>query len=462
MKQASSLVRPRTVTGDGDGLVSHAGLVWLGKVADATGLTAGLRRAGRGLSWRKHHPGHTLGLLTLALADGATCVADFAGVRDQKLLFGEVASGPTAWRSFERCGPTQIAGIDTAVADGREIAWRADPDGDRQEQIIDIDATLVVTKADKQDARPTWKRTYGHHPLLAIDAERGEILAQLMGPGNAGSNTASDHVVVLGAAIDALPVREAVGHRPGDDPASVQVPTWVRADAGGATHWLAEECRHRNLGFSFGYFIDGRVRDALLLVQEEDWTPAIEPGNKIRAGAYVAELTKLVDLSSWPPGTRLIVRRERPHPGAQLSLFDDIEGWRHTAQITDRHDTAANVELAHRQRGRAETVIRDLKACGYTNLPFDCVVNNDIWARLCAAALNLMSWARHLTLTGPLRSATPKTIRYRLLHIAAPITPGGTKLDLDRNWPWTPTILEALDRLNTLIPPHTVTEPRAA
>ena len=119
-----------------------------------------------------------------------------------------------------------------------------------------------------------------------------------MRPGNAGSNTAEDHVVVLGAAIDALPQREAAGHHSDDDPAAVQVPTWVRADAGGATHWLAEECRDRNLGFSFGYWIDGRVRDALLLVQEEDWTPAVEPDNKIRPGAFIAELTGLVDLSA--------------------------------------------------------------------------------------------------------------------------------------------------------------------
>ena len=90
--------------------------------------------------------------------------------------------------------------------------WRADPGGDRTEIVIDLDASIITTKADKQDAAPTWKRTYGHHPLFAIDAERGEILAQLLRPGNARSNTAVDHVTVLGAAIDALPEREAAGH----------------------------------------------------------------------------------------------------------------------------------------------------------------------------------------------------------------------------------------------------------
>jgi hypothetical protein len=168
-------------------------------------------------------------------------------------------------------------------------------------------------------------------------------------------------------------------------------------------------------------------------------------------------LTALVDLGARPAGTRLVVRRERPHPGAQLSLFDDLEGWRHTAFITDQTGDIAHLELRHRQRGRAGSVIRDLKACGMANLPFDCAVNNETWCRLAATALNLLSWARRLTLTGPLRRATPKTLRYRLLHIAGRATPTSGRLDLDATWPWTPTILHALNRLDTLLPPPTVT-----
>ena len=329
MSDSSSLILPRKVTGDGEGLVTHGGLAWLGAVADRVGLTNGLRAATSGLEWRKHHPGHTLGLIVLGLADGAECVSDLTAIRGQVNLFGEVASRPTAWRSFDRLGPEHLAGIDAAVGAAREVAWRADPDGDRTEMVIDLDASIITTKADKQDAAPTWKRTYGHHPLFAIDAERGEILAQLLRPGNAGSNTAIDHVTVLGAAINALPEREAAGHHHGDDPEGVEVGVWVRSDAGGTSHWLAEECRTRNLGFSLGYFIDSRVRDGLLLVQEEDWSPAVQANGRRRPGAYVYELTDMIDLSSWPEGVRLIIRRERPHPGAQLSLFDDWDGWRH-------------------------------------------------------------------------------------------------------------------------------------
>ena len=282
----------------------------------------------------------------------------------------------------------------------------------------------------------------------------------MLRPGNAGSNTAADHVVVLGDAIAALPADWRAGHDNGDEADLVRVAGLVRADSAGASHWLVEECGHRNLRFSVGYQIDGRVRDGLLLAQEEDWQPAIERDGQRRSGAWVQELTGLVDLAGWPEGTRLIVRRERPHPGAQLSLFDDHEGWRHTAFITDQTGDPAALELRQRQRGAAESVIRDVKACGLANLPSNDVVNNELWAKLAAAAVNLLAWTRRLTLTGRLARATPKTLRYKLFHTAARITNG--RLDLDLNWPGTTTITTALNRLDTHLPPHTVTNRQAA
>src|SRR5215217_699078 len=186
MGDVSSLVRPQTVTGRGEGLASHAGLVWLGGVADAVGLTTGLAEATAGLPWRRHRPGRTLGQMVLALADGADCLSDLAGLRDQPALFGPVASQATAWRTFNQLGPVELRGIDDAVAHARSAAWAADPDGDAV-LVVDLDATLVTTHADKQDAAATYKRSYGHHPLLAVDAERGEVLAVMLRPGNAGS-----------------------------------------------------------------------------------------------------------------------------------------------------------------------------------------------------------------------------------------------------------------------------------
>ncbi len=457
------LFRPRTVTGNGEGLVSRAGLAWLAEAADLTGLSGGLVEAFDGQSWRRHHPGRTVAQVTLALADGATCLADLAVLRNQPALAGPVASEPTVWRTFERVGPAELRGIAAARASARERAWAAGAGPDGELLVIDIDATIVTTKADKQDAAPTYKRTYGHHPLLAMAGDCNEVLAGMLRPGNAGSNTAADHIVVLADAVAALPALWRAGHGPGDHPDDTAKELVVRADAGGTSHWLVEECRDRNIAFSLGFQITAAVRDAIVCVDDDTWVPAVDGNGRARPGAHVAELTDLMDLTAWPTGTRVIVRRERPHPGAQLSLFDTVEGMRHTAFITDQpdHDIAA-LELFQRQRARAEAVIRDTKACGLANLPFDDVVNNDVWMQLCFTAHDLLVWAQTISLTGPLRRATPKTLRHRLLHVAARTTPNGRRLDLDRTWPWTTTLLSALHRLRHALQPLTVTTGRPA
>ena len=152
------------------------------------------------------------------------------------------------------------------------------------------------------------------------------------------------------------------------------------------------------------------------------------------------------------------MRRERPHPGAQLSLFDTVEGFRHTAFITNQtsFDVAA-LELQQRQRARAENVIRDAKACGLANLPFDDIVNNEVWMNLCFAANDLLGWAQRIGCVGQLRRATPKTIRHRLLHVAALITPNSRRLRLDHDWPWTHIVIDAIHRVRTAFRALTVT-----
>jgi len=436
------------VTGDGAGMVSHAGIAWLAETADLAGLTAGLSAAMTQVPHRRHDPGRTLAQMVVALADGATCLSDLAAVRSQSSMFGPVASEATVWRTFEHIGPVELRGIAAARAAARARAWSAGAGPAGEGLIIDFDATLINTKADKQDARPNYKRGYGHHPLLAIVAETDEVLCAKLRPGNAGSNTAVDHVTVLADALDQLPAEWSAGHAVGDHPDQVEHRVLIRADAGGASHWFAEECVGRNLRFSFGFHIDHRVRDGVMMIPTGCWHPAIDAGGARRDGAEVVELTDVVDLSTWPDGTRLIVRRERPHPGAQLSLFDTIEGFRHTAFITNQtgYDVAA-LELQQRQRARAENVIRDTKACGLANLPFDDVVNNEAWMNLCFTANDLLGWAQRIGCTGQLRRATPKTIRHRLLHIAARITPAARRLDLDRTWPWTRVLLDAIQRV---------------
>ena len=463
MQQRSSLIRPRTVTGDGDGLVSHAGVAWLAETADLSGLTGGLSAAMASMPQRRHDAGRTLAQMVLALADGATCLSDLAAVRAQPAMFGAVASEATVWRTFDHVGSVELRGIAAARAAARDRAWAAGAGPAGEEVIVDIDSTIIRTKTDKQDAAATYKRTFGHHPLLAICAETDEVLAGILRPGNAGANTAIDHVMLLADALAQLPAVWRTGHDVGDDPSGAERRILVRADSAGASHWLAEECVDRNIEFSLGYGIDERVRDGVMCVPTGCWHPAVDANGQRRDGAEVVELTEFVNLDSWPAGTRLIVRRERPHPGAQLSLFDTIEGFRHTAFITNTrgYDIAA-LELRQRQRARAENVIRDAKATGLANLPFDDIVNNDVWMQLCFCANDLLAWSQQIGCVGQLRRATPKTIRHRLLHVAARITPTGRRLRLDQHWPWTTALLDAITRVRTAFASPSVRSTTAA
>ena len=240
------------VTGNGEGLVSRGGLVWLAETADLCGLTAGFDAAFAGLAWRSRRPGRTMTQMVLALADGATALSDIAALRNQPAIAGLVASDPTVRRTFDGVGPAELRGVTAARAGARELAWAAVAGPDGELLVIDLDATIVTNKADKAHAAPTYKRTYGHHPLLAMSGDQGEVLAGMLRPGNAGTNTAVDHVIALGAAIDALPAHWQAGHHSGDHPHDCAKELVVRADAGGASHWLTEECRDRNIAFSLG------------------------------------------------------------------------------------------------------------------------------------------------------------------------------------------------------------------
>ena len=159
---------------------------------------------------------------------------------------------------------------------------------------IDIDATLVIDHSDnKAEAAPTWKKTFGHHPLLAFldrpDIAGGEALAGLLRAGNAGSNTAADHITVLEQALASLPP----AYRPSlDNPDAPQV--LVRCDSAGATHAFADACRGAGAGFSFGHPVNARVQDAAdTLNLGHGWYPAIGTDGGIRDAAWVAEATAL-------------------------------------------------------------------------------------------------------------------------------------------------------------------------
>ena len=162
----------------------------------------------------------------------------------------------------------------------------------------------------------------------------------------------------------------------------------------------------------------------------------------MRDGGDVAELTGLLDLSTWPTGMRVIVRRERPHPGAQLSLFEERDGWRYQAFVTNTTTGQLPfLEARHRAHARVEDRIRHAKDTGLGRFPSREFAINQAWLMRVQIAADLIAWTRLIALTGdaaPLATCEPKALRYRLLHVPARLTRSGRgrRLRIPNTWPW--------------------------
>ncbi|GEC10723.1 IS1380 family transposase [Streptomyces spinoverrucosus] len=444
------------VEGGGRSVVSQAGAVLLVETVRKTGLDAAISAALA--PWRKpravNDPGKILLDVALAVALGGDCLADVAMLRAEPALFGPVASDPTVSRLIDTLaagGKRALAAIRTARAEVREHVWRlagdTAPDADGQ-VVVDLDGVLVIAHSDKQDAAATWKKTFGHHPLMGFvdhgHGASGEPVAGLLRPGNAGSNTAADHIETAQLALAQLPKKYRRGRH-----------TLIRCDSGGGTHefvaWLA--ARGRWLSYSVGMTITDAIHQAVLKIPASAWTPAVEPDGEIRDGAWVAEIDAGSDcLTGWPKGIRLIVRKERPHPGAQLR-FTDADGLRLTCFATNTKDTPiAELELRHRQRARAEDRIRAARATGLRNLPLHDTAQNQIWLEIVQIALDLLAWMPMLALTGAARRWEPRRLRLRLFSAAAQLVTTARRriLRLAHHWLWTDVITSALARLDAL------------
>ena len=262
-----------------------------------------------------------------------------------------------------------------------------------QELRIDLDASVVIAHSEKEQATPTFKGTFGFHPMLATLDNTGEFLAAQLRPGNAGANNAADHIAVLDAALAQIPDEHRFG-----------TPILVRADTAGATkaflaHLVGLREQGMTLDFSVGWRLGqpGNAMHAAIAAQPDRlWEPAIDTDNELAEHAGVVELTaQLLSISpralaDYPPGMRIIVRRERPHPGAQLDLFENSTGWRYTAfATTSRIGQLAALDARHRAHARVEDRIRCAKDTGMRRFPSREFAINTAWLTAVMIAVDL-------------------------------------------------------------------------
>lgn len=449
----TSTMRVRIETG-GDGVAAHVGLHALGRFADALGLGAALseRVVPSGPRFPLHDRGKVLVHAMLTLAGGGDACSDVEFLRAQPALFGPVPSDSTLYRTYRQINAATLAGLWDAMAEVRADVWAA---VDTDEQVVlDIDASLVeIHSENKEGTAPTYKGGFGFHPMFCFADATGETLAALLRPGNATANSSVDHLAVLDHAIGQLPPQIAVGHRDGDDPTTVTRPVMVRADSAGATRGFVHGCRTRNVGFAVVVRKTARIHAAISTIADDDarWTPALTQAGEPRSGAAVCEVTDLVDLSHWPNGTRLIVRREPLHPGAQQSLFPSLE-FRYWGHYTDQTGDPVTLDAHMRAHAHVEDHIRRLKDSGLDRFPFVDLDANHARLAIVAFAADLVRWFQLVCLDGPLAIAEPKTLRWQLWHTPARLIHRARQhiVRILDDWPTAHALADAYQRIALL------------
>jgi hypothetical protein len=465
------------VTGDGEGLVGHAGAVLLRKLADRAGLTGALgpalARAGKSPLIDR---GIALVSMAVAIALGATSMTDITVLSHHAPVLGPEPSDTTVRRTLELADPRTLDKIARARARVRAHVWSliaARPAGFPWLAIagkllagwlvIDLDATLITARSDKEGAASTFKMGYGFHPLGAWCANTAESLAMLLRPGNAGSNTFTDHAAVLAAAIRQIPAR-------------FRSKLLVRVDGAGASHELISHLlslvtSRRRVLFTCGWMITGADEQAIGLLPASAWQAAVDQDGAVQHDKHVAEVTHLLSRAAgWPAGLRWIVRRTRPsrRQARNLTAFERATGWRYSIIVTNipaaggiggvpGSHHAQFTGVLHRQHAVVEDGVRTAKSMGLRNLPSKTWQVNFGWVLAANIAADLAARIRLLGLydCDDLKDAEPGTLRYRLLSLPARLVRHARArvLKISRTWPWKEAFLACWQRLCALPAP---------
>jgi hypothetical protein len=464
------------VTAEDGALVGHAGAVLLRKLADQAGLTGALGPAlARAGKFPLIDRGMALVSLAVAIVLGATSLSDIALLAHQEPVFGNAPSDTTVRRTLELADPQTLDKIARARAAVRAHVWSliaATPAGFPWLAIagkllagwlvIDLDGTLITARSDKEGAAPTFKMGYGFHPLGAWCANTAESLAMLLRSGNAGSNTFTDHLAVLTAAIRQIPARMRSG-------------LLVRVDGAGASHelitrLLSLSSRRRTVLFTCGWAITEADEQAIGLLPAIAWQAAVDQDGVVQEDKHVAEITRLLSRAAgWPAGLRWIVRRTRPsrRQAKNLTAFERATGWRYSIICTNIPGTGITgvpgthhpqfTGVLHRQHAVVEDGVRTAKSMGLRNLPSKTWQVNCGWVLAANIAADLAAWCQLLGLYDceDLRDAEPDTLRYRLLSLPARLVRHARArvLKISRTWPWKQAFLACWHRLCALPAP---------
>ena len=469
--------RNLSVAPDADGLIGHAGAVLLRKLADQCGLTSALGAAlGRKGKFPLIDRGVALVSMAAAIALGARSMSDIAVLAHQEPVFGTAPSDTTVRRTLELADARTLDKIARGRAAVRARVWQlicARPAGFPWLAIagkllagwlvIDLDATLITARSDKEGAAPTFKSGYGFHPLGAWCANTAESLAMLLRPGNAGSNTFADHLAVLTAALRQIPSR-------------MRSKLLVRVDGAGAsheliTHLLSLSSRRRTVLFTSGWMITAADEEAIRLLPATAWQTTVDQDGAVQEDKHAAEISHLLSRAGrWPAGLRWIVRRTRPsrRQARNLTAYERATGWRYSIICTNipaargipgvpGSHHAQFIDVLHRQHAIVEDGVRTGKSMGLHNLPSKTWVVNCGWVLAANLAADLAAWCRLLGLYDQedLKDAEPDTLRYRLLSLPARLVRHARQrvLKISRTWPWKEAFLICWQRLCALPAP---------